>query len=194
MTLPRPPVSAAPLSEELLVARVRNGVVTVLAGDGWSSGIVLSNAGLILTAAAPLKGSTEATVVTSDGVERKARLVAVDVQGDVALLQAEGSGFKPLRALLDAPAVGQPILAVGTPFHPALSFSTSRGKLTGQRARLFTTDVRVSPGNAGGPVVDPRGRVVGIVSWPVGRETPTARASCVTPADAFKRLGLKYGD
>ena len=161
-----------------------------MAGEPRS--VVLTHGGLIVTAAQSVTGSPAITVVTHDGKEHSAQLLASDTTLDLALLQVSGAGFTPIAFELQPPTSGQPVLTVGTPFHPALSFSESRGKVTGSRERQILTDVRVSAGNAGGPVVDALGRAIGVVTWPAGRSTPSAKASCVAAAVVFSALGLAY--
>ncbi len=191
--LPRPAAAAAPMADGTIAAQVRDGVVTVLAGDGWSSGIVLSAAGLVVTSAAGVGKADRVNVVTSDGKEHAATVVTINPAADLALLQVPGGGLTPLRFRLDRAGAAEKIVAIGTPFHPALSFSVSRGKVVGVRSTRLLTDVRVSSGNGGGPVVDTHGRVVGIVTWSLAG-VPSAKAKAMMAGEAFRVLGLAYAD
>ncbi len=193
--IPRPPVSAAPLDDATLLARTRAATVTVIAGDGWATGVVLTKDGLVVTSAAVVTGQRQVTVVTAAGVEKLARVEKVHTPSGLALVKAHGRDYRALRLESErVPASGGEVMIVGTPFHPALSFAVSRGRLTAANGSQITTDARVSVGNAGGPIVDARGRVLGIVRWEEPRGTESAPALGIAASSALRALGLTYGD
>lgn len=192
--LRRPASSGQPLPQAELVKRSRQATVTVLAGDGWGSGTALNQDGLILTTAHLVSGQARISVVTHDGKEYVARLEATDPALDIALLRTEARGLKALPAVMSQAESGATVLAIGTPYHPALSHSVSKGRVQGHRGHTLTTDARVSAGNTGGPLVDISGRIVAFVVWPKGRSTPSARAAGVTAQRVFQALGLVYGN
>jgi S1-C subfamily serine protease len=190
----RPPVSAAPLDDETLKTRTRSGVVTVLAGDGWSSGVVLTTEGLIVTTASVVESQRQITIVTAGGVQRPGRVLKVDETLGLALVRGHGSGYVPLRLTSVAMGKGTPVVALGTPYHPALSHAVSRGRSVGASGQRITTDARISEGNAGGPVVDLRGRVVGVIEWTSPPGTQSAPASAIEAGAVLRALGLAYQD
>jgi len=152
--------------------RVRQGPF-VREGQGAGTGVVIDDAGHILTNAHVVDGATSITV-TVDGDARPATLVAADTTADIAVVHvADTSG---LVAAQVAPAgttdVGEEVVAIGNALAldggltvtrgivSALdrSIDTESGTLTG----LIQTDAAISSGNSGGALVDAAGRVVGI--------------------------------
>jgi len=132
---------------------------------GCGSGIVL-NDDRILTNAHVLIGGDPA-VETWDGKTLRARLVKMDRQRDLALLVTEQAGaFAATLASGEAKA-GQAVIAVGNPlgFIGAVSsgFIYKVGAIRGLSVRRWIqADVRLAPGNSGGPLADINGRVIGI--------------------------------
>jgi len=185
--------AASDLGEEPLNARVRPGVVTLLARDRWSSGVIIDDNGLVITTARLVAGVSYVNLVLSDGTTRAAKVLQVDKEADLALVRSVSSGrFQPLPVAMDRPQVAAPISAYGTPYHPALSHSTTRGTVVDADGDRLLTDVKVIAGNAGGPVVNNRGEVVGIVTWDRKATDSAAPALCIPMAEAFKALRLSY--
>jgi serine protease Do len=147
----------------------RLGRVTVqvrIGARGAGAGVIWRRDGLIVTNAHVAAGP-RATVVLSDGRELVARLLARDSRRDLALLSV---GVAPLEAALHADARGlQPgelVIALGhplgVPYAAALGVvHRAPGAVHGPGAWL-QADVRLAPGNSGGPLADSAGRVVGI--------------------------------
>ncbi|MBI2894949.1 MAG: trypsin-like peptidase domain-containing protein [Deltaproteobacteria bacterium] len=155
--------------------RLAQSTVTVLVGDGSGSGFVASREGWIVTnahvAAGILEGA-EILVRYGSHRDRRARVVAVDAEHDLAILEAEdGPRVRPLR-LADSSrvVVGQNVLAFGSPF--GLEGTLTQGIVSARRdipsagggtiQGAIQTDAAINPGNSGGPLVDARGDVVGV--------------------------------
>lgn len=157
------------------VARVSERVGPSVVGvvNGWShgSGIVIG-AGRILTNAHNIRGEAM-TVAFADGRSARARVLGVDVDGDLAVLEADTDGAAPLDWVADdvAVAAGQPIFAVSNPGGRGLRVTfglvsgTSRS-FRGPRGRRITGSLEhtapLLPGSSGGPVVDAAGRLLGV--------------------------------
>lgn len=157
------------------VARVSERVGPSVVGvvNGWShgSGIVIG-AGRILTNAHNIRGEAM-TVAFADGRSARARVLGVDVDGDLAVLEADTDGAAPLDWVADdvAVAAGQPIFAVSNPGGRGLRVTfglvsgTSRS-FRGPRGRRITGGLEhtapLLPGSSGGPVVDAAGRLLGV--------------------------------
>jgi S1-C subfamily serine protease len=114
----------------------------------------------------------ELEVGLTDGNTFKAEVVGTDPATDLAVVRALANGL-PVAGLGDSQAlhVGQLVIAIGNPFGFQSTVSTgvisAVGRaLRGQSGRLIEnviqTSVPLNPGNSGGPLVDSRGRVVGI--------------------------------
>jgi S1-C subfamily serine protease len=106
---------------------------------------------------------------------RRVDVVATDVYSDLAVLAAsDRPGYATPLSLVDyAPAVGQQVAVIGTPFGLRSSFTT--GTISGVDRFLqaptgfsvpgaIQTDAAVNPGNSGGPILSIEGGVVGVVS------------------------------
>ena len=153
------------------------GGADVVAGEsvpiGAATGTVLE-AGWIVTSTFHFRNQPAAiTVVLSDGTRLPATLVARDFNRELALLKLEGnweSYADQLRPAIVSPSqdwqIGEWALALGRTFDPA-RVSRSIGILSA-RGRIFDkaiqTDAKVSPYNYGGPLIDLRGRVMGILT------------------------------
>ncbi|GGK30308.1 hypothetical protein GCM10010124_23850 [Pilimelia terevasa] len=172
----------APGSVAAAVAAVRPSVVTVRTTDAdganVGSGFLLSGAGHVLTNDHVLgTGAGTVQVTLAGGAVTGARVVGVDREADLAVLQVQDArGRRPAR-LGDpaALAVGDPVLAFGSPLAltdtvtagivSALDRPLRTGGDAGEQVRYYAaiqTDAAVNQGNSGGPLVDAAGRVVGV--------------------------------
>ena len=167
--------SARALSSNLngLSEMLRRTVVEVRAGEGASgTGIIWGGSGLVVTNAhcVPRGVSLE---VGGDGKWRGAQTLAYHPQHDLALLVAP-SVTGPLLETRDPESlrVGELVFAYGHPLgvHDSLAMgvlhAVTREPRT-NRVRWVVADVRLAPGNSGGPLVDAEGCLVGINSMVV---------------------------
>jgi len=152
-----------------IAERLRRSTVQVrLPGvPGGGSGVIYASDGKIVTNAHVARGK-HASVELWDGRELPARLVARDARRDVATLQVEATGL-PAAIFGDSNAlrVGELVMAIGNPmgFIGALTTGVvhALGNLPGFGAQNWVlADVRLAPGNSGGPLADAYGRVIGI--------------------------------
>jgi S1-C subfamily serine protease len=191
------------------------GVVTVISvfrGErgqrGLGSGFVLNDDGEIATNAHVVtqgegRGAARADEVYvqfSDGNQVGARIVGTDPDYDVALLRAnrdEGVELHPLPLGSSAGVVvGQPVAAIGSPFGERQSLSV--GVVSGVERTIesltrfhipdaLQTDAAVNTGNSGGPLLDGRGRVVGINSQIRTAGGGSEGVGFAIPVDSVKR-------
>jgi serine protease Do len=129
------------------------------------AGVVWHPEGLILTNAHVAR--RDVSVVLADGRLRAARLVVRDAGRDLAALVVDASGL-PAAEIGDSRAlrVGEVVLAVGNPF--GLPRALSAGLVHAVDHRVIQADLRLAPGNSGGPLADARGAVVGLNAMIVG--------------------------
>lgn len=146
-------------------------VTTSTGGQG--AGVVVKADGSILTSAAVV-ASGAITVRYVDGTSTSARIVASDVAADAAVLAPATQPALVVPATLGGSVtVGSPVFAVGDPVRLAGSLTagvvsaldrtvpvTGRAAMTG----LIQFDAAVNPGTAGGPLIDGRGRVLGLIT------------------------------
>lgn len=138
------------------------------------TGTVLDTQGRILTADHVIAGASSITVTLQNGDTRSAKLIGRDSATDTAVLKVDPSGMTlhplPLGSLATL-RIGDPIAVIGDPF--SFQRSLSSGLISGldrtiQAPNGFTiahavqTDAAMNPGNSGGPVLDARGRVIGV--------------------------------
>ncbi|MGK5738170.1 S1C family serine protease [Micromonospora sp. URMC 103] len=173
----RKPESLAGVAERVLpsVVTVR---VSSLGGTSEGSGFIASADGHVITNDHVVAGGTgKASVVFNDGSSAPATLVGQDPESDIAVIKVDRNGLRPVEfGDSDALAVGDPVLAVGSPLSLANTVTagivsaldrTMQAGEPGGPVRYYAaiqTDAAVNHGNSGGPLVDAAGRVVGVNS------------------------------
>ena len=155
---------------EALAEELRASTVAVRVGRGGAgSGVIWASDGAIVTNAHVASGP-QAEVVLSDGRRFPARTERRDPRRDLALLRIEATGL-PAAAVRDPSdlRVGEVLVAVGHPLGipNALTMGIAHAAVTGTSRRFVQADLRLAPGNSGGPLADVHGRVVGINSMVV---------------------------
>jgi serine protease Do len=159
--------AAAALAARLarITVEVRQGGPGRRGGAALGSGVVWHPDGLILTNAHVARG--DVAVALPDGRVLGARLVARDPERDLAALVVDAGGL-PAAEIGDAAAlrVGELVLALGNPW--GLARALTAGLVHAVDRRLVQADLRLAPGNSGGPLADARGRVVGLNTMIVG--------------------------
>jgi serine protease Do len=131
------------------------------------SGVIFSANGAIITNAHVASGD-EAAVGLWDGCELRARVTSRDSGRDLALLET-GARDLPAASFGDSSRVrvGELVIAIGNPLGFAGALTTgivhAVGAVPGLGRRVWVqADVRLAPGNSGGPLADAEGRVIGI--------------------------------
>ncbi len=137
----------------------------------YGSAFFISKDGYLLTNHHVVEDASKVTIMLSDRREIDAKIVGSDERTDVALLKVEGNNYPALTTgNVDQLKVGQPVLAIGSPF--GFDYSASAGIVSAKSRNMMgetsvpfiQTDVALNPGNSGGPLFNQQGQVVGVNS------------------------------
>jgi serine protease Do len=203
--------------EKLRRATVQVKTIQVKAHrNGSGSGVIWSEDGRIITNAHVVEGAGRPGAVEVEHVEVElwdgrsvpGRIVKRDRRRDIAALQVEASGL-PVATPGDSNAlrVGELVIAVGNPFGFTGAASTgvvhrlnwSEGSRRGfQGCSWVVSQLRLAPGNSGGPLANAHGEVVGINTMIAGRLAFAIPSRSVAefleaPLKAQARLGVVVG-
>jgi putative serine protease PepD len=173
----------APDSIAGIVSAVLPSVVSIIAEGktdaGSGSGFVLRSDGYILTnnhVVDLVKDDGDITVVFSNGDEVPGTIVGTNVSYDLAVVKVDRTGL-PAFALGNSKAVkvGDAVIAIGAPL--GLEGTVTSGIVSAvdrvvtaggsddlSYINAIQTDAAINPGNSGGPLLDAKGRVIGINS------------------------------
>src|SRR5918992_4198102 len=191
--------------------RLRSSVAQIVDGrdgaGGIGAAISWTDGGLFVTSAHVIR-SPRMTVVTPDGRRVPGELVWQERRRDIALVRAPGAEMPPVRtADPSAMRPGSLVVAIGHPFGLVDSVSTgvlqSVGELPleldfeGAGLRWVQADVRLGPGNSGGPLADADGRVIGVAAMIVAGmalavPAPDAEALLASSGGRFEP-SLRFG-
>ena len=153
-----------------VVEELRRSTVQVRAHrNGSGSGVIWSPDGRIVTNAHVVEGASgEVMLDLWDGRRVPGKIVKRDRRRDLAVLQADASGL-PAAVSVDSHAlrVGELVIAVGNPL--GFTGAASTGVIHRLRSRngagslpWVVSQIRLAPGNSGGPLANARGEIVGI--------------------------------
>jgi S1-C subfamily serine protease len=206
------------IEEELitnLYARISPTVVCVTAQDAFGqcigSGFIIDQEGYIVTnnhvtEAAP---ADQLRVVLADESSVPAELVGSDPGSDLALLQVD---LPPERLTVvelgnsSDLRVGQRAIAIGNPFGLERTITVGIISSVGRTleredsefriAQVIQTDAAINPGNSGGPLLDSRGRVIGVNTAIRSLTGVSSGVGFAVPVDIVKRVVrelIEYG-
>jgi 2-alkenal reductase len=153
-----------------IYARTNGSLVPLGQGSGW----LYDNERRFVTNAHVVQDAEAIDVIFSDGTISPAQLVGLDLNSDLAVVQAEKmpEGIQPLTlGSMDQLAVGQTVVAIGNPF--GLNGTLTRGIISALGRDIpalnqfnipqsIQTDAAINPGNSGGPLLNLAGQVIGV--------------------------------
>ena len=148
-----------------------------------------------------MAGATNVTVIFADRTQVLAKVLGGDVDSDLAVLEL----LEPLENLFPIELgdsgevqVGQTAIAIGAPFGQEFTMTTGIVSAVGRTIRsgssqftvpeVIQTDAPINPGNSGGPLLDRRGRVVGINTQIISRSGSNAGVGLAVPINIAKKV------
>ena len=144
--------------------------------EGLGSGCIIDEDGYVITNNHVVENTDEVEVILADGREFTAVDKFLDPDTDLAIVKIDTKGEKLPAAKFgdsDASSVGDPVLAIGSPFGLSqtvtmgiISYKGRQTKILGQWGleNFIQTDADINKGNSGGPLVNLYGEVIGVNS------------------------------
>jgi putative serine protease PepD len=169
--------------------------------EGSGSGSILDQQGNILTNYHVIEGAQKLSVSIGGQKDYAAQVVGGDPDTDLAVIRLIEKPAGPLTVVpmgdSEKLVVGQKVLAIGNPF--GLDRTLTTGVISGLqrpiRARndrliegAIQTDASINPGNSGGPLLDSRGRMIGINSQILSPSGSSAGVGFAVPVSIAKRV------
>jgi S1-C subfamily serine protease len=154
------------------IARAIAYTVTLEGNGVYGAGVLVAPAaGLVLTNLHVIEDMKEPRATFFDGTSAPAKVKEIDRTLDLALVEVPPQPARPAPVWGDATRLrpGEEVYAVGNPRH--LSFTVSRGivsfvgRMMDGGTRYLQTDLPINDGNSGGPVVNARGELVGLMTF-----------------------------
>lgn len=149
---------------------VMSGTGIVMTEDGY----IVTNAHVIYTKNYNAGEAKSVSVLFSDKSEYDAKIIAFDLETDIAVLKIDETGFTPaVFGDSDELRVGELVIAVGNPLGFELFGSVTSGivsalnreiSINEKNMTLIQTDAAINEGNSGGPLLNTCGQVIGINS------------------------------
>lgn len=157
--------------------KARAATVCVEIGEGSGSGVIVSEDGLILTAAHVSGGvKKKVTVVMEDGTKHEAVTLGLQSESDAAMMKMTGKGPWPFVDIdrNNETKLGDWVFALGHSggFDKARGLVVRLGRLVRIAGSTFQSDCNLIGGDSGGPLFDLNGRLIGINSR-VGNNLPS---------------------
>jgi serine protease Do len=175
-----------------LADRVREAVVHIRVGTTRGSGFIINPQGYILTAHHVVGDGKDIEIRLANRQRLRGEIIAMDAQIDFAIIKIAGKQELPFLALSDSDAlkVGELVGSIGYPFGTEsslhLGIVSRRGKRQGKSAVFdhIQVDSGANSGESGGPLVNMKGHVVGMMT--LASETRTI--GFAVPINVIKTL------
>jgi len=168
--------------------------------QGSGTGFVWDRDGHVVTNFHVIENSRQLIVTLFDRTEYPAEVVGVAPEKDIAVLKIDAPAevLEPLHVGSSSDlVVGQRVLAVGNPFGLDQTLTVGVVSALGRELRspndrtirdVIQTDAAINPGNSGGPLLDSRGRLIGVNTAIYSPSGASAGISFAIPVDTVKRL------
>jgi len=204
---PRPPEIEMPLAEMRLgligaaapmaLGRASDGVVSILNGGQFGSGVLITADGYLLTNDHVVGRSKTVIVRWPDGTETPGDVVRSQRRRDVALIKTAPPNVRPLAIRSRPVELAETVYAIGTPRETDFAGTLTRGVVSTARRVVdgqgfIQSDVAVTHGNSGGPLLDEKGWIVGLADLIYEPGGVSQNINFFLPIDeALKALAVK---
>lgn len=154
-----------------------------------ATGFVISANGYVVTNYHVVKDADSVHLQNTKGESFRAKVIYIDPTNDLAMLHINDSTFKPLKTAPytfkeTAAELGEDVYTIGFPRDEVVygqGYLSSRTGYAGDTT-AYQISIPVNPGNSGGPLLDSRGNVIGIIS---GKQTGLDGASFAIKTEAL---------
>jgi S1-C subfamily serine protease len=170
-------------------------------GDhGLGTGFFISSNGYAITCKHVLDGNDNLKAIMNDGSEYPIGVISMNERYDLALVMVivyKKTSYIPVRDPMTMTA-GDRVFAVGNSL--GLQSTITDGIFTGVRQNTSTKDnvvqfsAPINPGNSGGPLIDEKGKVIGVVSWKIvsQRGVPVSGVGFAVPSNYIAKEYAYY--
>lgn len=144
------------------------------------TGIIMSEDGYIITNHHVISGATKVVVTLKGGKEYTATVVGSEAKTDIAVLKIAANGLDAAEFGTSAElVVGDTAIVIGNPLGLEFADTMTQGiissterevSIEGNMMSLIQTTAAVNPGNSGGPIINSRGQVIGVVNAKIAQE------------------------
>lgn len=181
----------------------------VVREGGSGSGSIIDENGYVVTNVHVISKANKITISLFDGTSYDGEVVGADIESDIAVLKFEVPEGKKLKTIdfgdSEKLKVGQKVIAIGNPFGLERTMTTGIVSGLGRPIQesssviirnMIQTDAAINPGNSGGPLLDTRGRMIGINTMIISNSGSSAGIGFAVPVSTARRVVndlLKYG-
>lgn len=146
---------------------------------GTGTGIIMTDDGYIMTNHHVVNGAKSIQITTHDGSQYDADVVGMDERSDIAVIKVAASGLSAAEYGDSSKVqVGEKAIVIGNPLSMQFAGTLTQGVISSTErqltdtdsngytfiATLIQTDAAVNPGNSGGPLINDKGQIVGVVT------------------------------
>ncbi len=181
----------------------------VVQEGGSGSGSIIDERGYVVTNVHVISQANKISISLADGTSYPGTVVGQDIESDIAVLKFTPPENVKLKTIdfgnSDTLKVGQKVIAIGNPF--ALERTMTTGIVSGlgrpiQESKnviirnMIQTDAAINPGNSGGPLLDTKGKMIGINTMIISNSGSSAGVGFAVPVSTARRVVndlLKYG-
>ncbi len=178
--------------------------------DGGSgSGSIIDKRGYVVTNVHVISDAYKIYISLSDGTQYEGRVVGTDAASDIAVLKFDPPKGVDLQTISfgdsDSLKVGQKLIAIGNPFGFERTMTTGIVSGLGRPIQsssgtiirnMIQTDTAINPGNSGGPLLDTKGRMIGINTMIYSTSGSSAGIGFAVPVNTARRVVsdlIQYG-